>query len=115
LETKTALFIGYGLRDPFINQIWDNINWRFKEHQRSAYATFFDISPLDFQDLKKRNIIPIILDNKGADKTATLASWLTDLVYLSLVSVSPEHLQEVLKHIDNRDILEKLRNMEQKK
>jgi tetratricopeptide (TPR) repeat protein len=77
LETKTALFLGYSLQDPFLNQIWDNIGLDFGKHRRVGYAAMFDAQELEVEDLKGRGIHVINLDSgQGTDRTQILESWL---------------------------------------
>lgn len=80
LETKTVLFLGYSLKDPFINQIWDSINLTFGKFQRFGYAVLFDASDLEVDDLRRRNISVINLQAKGKDKSKVLEEWLKALI-----------------------------------
>ncbi len=76
LETKTALFLGYSLNDPFFNQIWDNIGLDFGRHRRLAYAVLFDVPGLEADDLEKRGIKVVNLQSKRRNKSALLEGWL---------------------------------------
>ncbi len=66
LETRTALFLGYSLRDPFINQIWDAIHLTQGTHHRMAHAVIFNANTLELEDLRRRGIQvmqPVVDDN----------------------------------------------------
>lgn len=80
LETKTVLFIGYSLKDPFINQIWDSINLSFGKYQRFGYAVLFDASDLEIDDLRRRNITVINLQANEKGKSTILEEWLKSLI-----------------------------------
>ena len=77
LESKTALFLGYSLQDPFFNQIWDNIGLDFGKYRRMGYAVLFDARSLEIDDLQRRGIHVINLDTNGKDKTQLLLDWLS--------------------------------------
>jgi len=79
LETRTALFLGYNLRDPFFNQIWDNIGLAFDDLRRRSYAVMFDADQATTEDLKRRNIQVINLRAQGRAITPRLAKWLEEL------------------------------------
>ncbi|GFP25248.1 hypothetical protein HKBW3S43_00559 [Candidatus Hakubella thermalkaliphila] len=79
LESKTALFLGYSLQDPFFNQIWDNIGLNFGSLRRQGYAVLFDTNPLDADNLRHRGIHVIDLESKGGNKSAVLEEWLMTL------------------------------------
>ena len=76
LESKTALFLGYSLQDPFFNQIWDHIGLNFGDLRRRGYAALFDVDPLEADDLRRRGIYAIDLAAPGVDRTTALAEWL---------------------------------------
>jgi hypothetical protein len=114
LETKTALFLGYGLRDPFVNQIWDNISYSFKEHRRYGYMVLFDGDPLEMEDLKTRGVHAISLDSKGKDKSEVFHSWLASLVIGTSDYISPNDLKRLKNSSINDDILARLSRIEQK-
>ena len=80
LESKTALFLGYGLQDPFFNQIWDNIGLDFGRYRQRGYAVIFNANPLEIDDLRQRSIQAINLETKGRDRTLILADWLRGLI-----------------------------------
>lgn len=80
LESKTALFLGYSLRDPFFNQIWDNIGLDFGEMRRWGYAVMFDTDPLDIDDFQRRGIRVIDLESSRGDKSEALEEWLVALI-----------------------------------
>jgi hypothetical protein len=79
LESKTALFLGYGLQDPFFNQIWDNVGLDFGRYRQRGYAVMFNANPLEIDDLRQRSIQAINLETKGRDRTLILADWLRGL------------------------------------
>jgi tetratricopeptide (TPR) repeat protein len=80
LESKTALFLGYSLQDPFFNQIWDNIGLDFGAHRRMGYAVMFDVPPLEADDLRQRSIHMINLaTGPGSDRTQLLETWLREV------------------------------------
>ncbi|MCA9942898.1 MAG: SIR2 family protein [Anaerolineales bacterium] len=79
LESKVPLFLGYSLRDPFFNQIWDRIGFDFQQHQLEGYAVLFDAQPLEIDDLRQRHIQVINLKTDGRDKTELLGKWLAAL------------------------------------
>jgi hypothetical protein len=76
LEKKTALFLGYSLRDPFFNQVWDRIGLDMGAHRRFAYALLFDAELLEIEDLQRRGIRVFTLETRGRDKTALLTVFL---------------------------------------
>lgn len=79
LESKTSLFLGYSLRDPFFNQIWDHVGLDFGALRKWGYAVLFDASPLEADDLRQRGVHAIDLETRGRDRTALLAEWLDAL------------------------------------
>jgi hypothetical protein len=90
LESKTALFLGYSLQDPFFNQIWDHIGLDFGKLRRAGYAVLFDVNPLDADDLRQRGIHVVSLQTQGRDRTALLAEWLQALAAELESSAEPE-------------------------
>jgi hypothetical protein len=76
LESKASLFLGYSLRDPFFNQIWDHVGLDFGALRKWGYAVLFDASRLESDDLRQRGIHAIDLETRGRDRTALLAEWL---------------------------------------
>jgi hypothetical protein len=80
LESVSALFLGYSLRDPFFNQIWDSIGLDFGALRRRGYAVLLDESPLHIDDLQHRGIQAINLETNGHDKQTVLERWLTSLI-----------------------------------
>ena len=80
LEAKTVLFLGYSLKDPFINQIWDVVNFAFGQYQRPGYCVLFDADDLEIDDLEKRNLHVINLAEKGRHKGDLLKEWLTTIL-----------------------------------
>lgn len=109
-ETKTALFLGYGLRDPFINQIWDTIKWGMKSHQRLSYASFLSLNPLEEKDLQSRNICPIILDPAGTQGHEAFLQWLISLALEVTGPLKPEQLDTLLKHVSNSTVRDDIRS-----
>jgi hypothetical protein len=79
LESKTALFLGYNLKDPFFNQIWSNIGLDFGDLRRRGYAVMFNANRATTSDLARRGIKVINLRAKGRAMTSRLAEWLHDL------------------------------------
>jgi hypothetical protein len=79
LEGRTALFLGYKLKDPFFNQIWDNIGLDFGALRRPGYAVMFGEDRKIVDDLKRRNITVINLRAQEREITSRLAQWLSDL------------------------------------
>lgn len=79
LETKTILFIGYSMNDPFINQIWDVINYSFGGYQRRGYCVLFDPDPLEIDDMEKRNLLVISLSEKSKSKSDLLGKFLANI------------------------------------
>lgn len=81
---KTPLFLGYSLRDPFINQIWDTISYEFREHRRRGYIALFDCNSELIRQYDKRGIQVIGLDEiPGADRNEKLANWLSNLITIT--------------------------------
>lgn len=76
LESKTALFLGYSLQDPFFNQIWDHIGLDFGRLRRWSYAVLFDADALETDDLRQRGIHVINLEIRDRDCTVLLTEWL---------------------------------------
>lgn len=56
LESKTALFLGYSLQDPFFNQIWDQIGLTFGSLRRRGFALLSEIDSLIVDDFQRRGI-----------------------------------------------------------
>ena len=80
LESKMDLFLGYSLRDPFFNQIWDRIGLDFGSLRRWGYAVLFDAPPLEVDDLKRRGIHVINLKPRRGNHTELLVEWLRALL-----------------------------------
>jgi hypothetical protein len=81
LVSKTPLFLGYSLRDPFLNQIWDTIGYEHGEHRRWGYAALFDCTPEMTRYFEKKNIHPVNLDAvPGTDRNDKLANWISGLL-----------------------------------
>lgn len=79
LESKTALFLGYSLQDPFFNQVWDNIGLDFGALRRRGYVVLFDAEPMEIDSLERRNIQVINLNTTNRGKTEALQGWLVAL------------------------------------
>jgi hypothetical protein len=104
LESKTPLFLGYSLRDPFFNQIWDHIGLDFGRLQRWGYAVLFDADPLEAGDLHRRSIHVVNLETRGRDRTALLAEWLTALAGpLAVVGGEARSPTEPLRETNRRE------------
>jgi hypothetical protein len=114
LETKTAVFLGYGLRDPFVNQIWDNISFVFGEHRRNGYIVLFDPNSNETEDLKRRGIYVISLGEEGKDKSEAFLNWLESLVAGIATFISKEDIQRLNNGNVNSEILARLTRIEQK-
>lgn len=80
LEISTPLFLGYSLRDPFFNQIWDRIGVDFGSLRRRGYAVLFEPTLLEIEDLERRQIEPIVLRASRRDWTQTMAHWLEKIL-----------------------------------
>jgi hypothetical protein len=80
LESKTILFLGYALRDPFINQIWDSINFTYGKYQRRGYCVLFDPDALEADDLNRRNMNVVNIDSKNKNKGDILKAWLEEIL-----------------------------------
>jgi len=80
LESKTALFLGYSVNDPFFNQIWDRIGLDFGNLRRWAYVVLFDADALMINDLHQRGIHFINLETKGREQADILTEWLQELL-----------------------------------
>lgn len=89
LESKTPLFLGYSLQDPFFNQIWDHIGLDFGTLRRWGYAVLFDADPLDVDDLQHRGIQVINLEAGERHKSVVLEEWLAMLADSLLSSRQP--------------------------
>jgi len=76
LESHTALFLGYSLQDPFLNQIWAKIGLDFGKLQRRAFAVTFGVTELEAEDLRRRGIQVIDPSQTGLDKNQSLEAWL---------------------------------------
>jgi SIR2-like domain len=76
LESHTALFLGYSLQDPFLNQIWAKIGLDFGKLQRHAFAVTFDVTSLEVEDLRRRGIHLADPSQPGLDKNHSLEAWL---------------------------------------
>jgi hypothetical protein len=80
LESKTGLFLGYSLQDPFFNQVWDNIGLAFGSLRRLGFAVLFDPNPLEVKDLQNRGVQVIALNSNMRKKSDVLEEWSKDLV-----------------------------------
>lgn len=77
LESKTPLFLGYSLQDPFFNQIWDTIGVDFGALQRSGYAVLFGVSASEIDDWRRRHINIIELPRSNDDRNTLLTDWIS--------------------------------------
>jgi hypothetical protein len=98
METRTALFLGYSLRDPFLNHIWDVIRLAQGQHQRMAYAILFHAAALEVDDLQRRGIFPVT-PQPGTSVQIALNSLLIDTLKLLETSVPANRLENVMAHI----------------
>jgi hypothetical protein len=105
LETRTALFVGYSLRDPFINQIWDTIHLLQGKHHRMAYAVIFNNNLLELEDFRRRGIQVIQPVIKNSVTEAFLGLTIDILKELRL-QISEEKIQNVVKYIPDRIVQE---------
>lgn len=80
LLTRTPLFLGYGLSDPFFNNIWDRISLQQGQHRRMGYAVMFDAQQDVVDDLRRRNITVLSVNPSKSDRTAALLSWVQNLL-----------------------------------
>lgn len=104
LETRTALFLGYSLHDPFLNQVWDSIGSHFGHHQRTAYAVMFDLAEPEAEDLKTRNIYPIELQHEGTTRQKALLEFLAILISWTKNS-NLDRFNNILQRIPDPDVL----------
>ena len=80
LESKTALFLGYSLQDPFFNQIWENIGLDFGKYRHLGYTAMFDVERLEIDDLRQRSIHVIGLAGQGGtNRNQILENWLQEI------------------------------------
>ena len=81
LESADALFLGYSLRDPFFNQIWDTIGNSLGAHRRLGHAIMFNLRDFEIEDLERRKIVPISFQANGnIDMTQKMSSFLRSLL-----------------------------------
>lgn len=80
LITKTVLFLGYSMLDPFLNQIWDSIRLSFGNAQRQGYIVLLEANNLERKDLELRNIRVIDLNIGDGNKSEYFTAWLENLV-----------------------------------
>jgi hypothetical protein len=81
MVSRTPLFLGYSLRDPFLNQIWDTISYEFGVHRRRGYAALFDCKAAMRKYFDKRGIEVINLDIiPGQDPNEKLTNWLSEFL-----------------------------------
>jgi len=82
LESKTPLFLSYGLNDPFLNRLWNAL-------ERPKYAVSFDVTALEDPDSLRQDIRLINLETRrGRDRTEAMVEWLQQL--LDYTDPSPE-------------------------
>lgn len=80
LESKTALFLGYSLQDPFFNQIWDQIGLTFGSLRRRGFALLSEIDSLIVDDFQRRGIHVLSFTTKSDNQAALMTAWLAELV-----------------------------------
>ena len=56
LITRTALFVGYSLRDPDFNHIRDVVSSRLGKFQRMSYTIQFDLSAEEIEKMREENL-----------------------------------------------------------
>ena len=110
LETKTALFLGYSLRDPFINQIWDAIHLTQGEHHRMAYAVIFNPNPLELADFQKRGIHVIQPPIKNNIEESFL-SFMINLLKGLGPQFAYEKFHKILGYVSNQAIADELKQL----
>jgi len=103
LVSKTALFIGYSLQDPFFNQIWDRIGFSFGKMQRPAYAIMFDADENVISDLKTRNISVINIKN-APNKNTALTNLLKSFIEVEQTNVQSGTMQSSSKNTDSKTL-----------
>lgn len=73
LAEKSFLFVGYDSTDPDFRQIYSEIAFELRQHQRMSYALMFDVDKFTVNELRARHIqvinIPI---GPGESRTAQL-------------------------------------------
>lgn len=71
LAASTFLFIGYSLDDPDFSSLYDRVFRMFSPMERRHYITTFDATPYQVDDLRRRGLEVIDLDQwhspKGSD------------------------------------------------
>jgi len=82
LVEKTFLFVGYSISDPDFNQIQAEIGLDLQQHQRMAYAVFFDADAFTLAELRSRNIQVLnITAGPPADRSEQLGALLDQLIH----------------------------------
>lgn len=116
LETKTALFLGFNMQDPFFDQIWDSIGQSFGAFRQMGYALIFDVDPPDATDLQARGIHPINLETKGRKRGELIAEWLTALINLIVGSSQSQQMQvyPLESLATDNEVIDRLRRIEDK-
>lgn len=112
LESRTALFLGYSLQEPFFNQIWDTISVDFARMRRRGYAVLFDADESEITDLHERGIETIDLETNGNDKTDLLAQWLT-LLFKDLSAINKQ-FRPPIPALRKQEVVERLKRIEEK-
>ena len=79
LESKTVLFLGYSMQDPFLNMLWDTVGYDFGWMRRTGYIVLFDSDPHTLDDMSRRGLIPINLRSKDESKSSLMEQWLSEL------------------------------------
>jgi hypothetical protein len=80
LESKTVLFLGYSLQDPFFNQIWDQIGLSFGNLRRRGFALLSHADPLTVDDFQRRGVHILPFTDTAKNQIALMSAWLTELV-----------------------------------
>jgi hypothetical protein len=112
LETKTALFLGYGLHDPFLNQVWDSISFTFGAHQRPGYAVLFDPDPFEVDDLWLRGIRVFPLEGKEQNKSQVFTALLQNLIVHLADKIPAAQYSAVIQNIHEEEIIQQLARIE---
>jgi hypothetical protein len=79
LESKTVLFLGYSMQDPFLNTLWDTVGYDFGWTRRPGYIVLFDSDLHTLDDLSGRGIVSINLSSKDETKSSLMETWLREL------------------------------------
>lgn len=98
-RAKSALFLGYRVEDPFLQQVWREISRSLESHRPRSYTVEFSPDSYRVEDLKNRGIDAVALTiTAGADKTGVLAGWLEKLSTQDPASAPSEPVDEGQLH-----------------